>query len=123
VPCVASDEAQFVSFNRGATWTAVQLPPAAFNYRDISYLDSVHWWAIGSGSLFKSSDAGQTWQQVSSKATPSGTFALHIVDSQHAWAQNSMFLTQQAGGFQMSAVVVTSDGGLSWTRVQPPKIS
>lgn len=122
-PCVRPDEIQFVSFDHGGTWMGVPPPPGEFGFGDIAYEDSVHWWAIGQGLVFKSSNAGYTWQQIAPIAPAAGRFALHVIDSQHAWAQNSMFMTQGGGGFQVSAVVVTNDGGLSWTRVIPPKVS
>jgi photosystem II stability/assembly factor-like uncharacterized protein len=121
-PCVRPDEILFSSFDRGGSWTGVPPPPSAFTFRDIAYQDSVHWWALGQGSLFKSSDAGHTWQLVSSTAPP-GRPVLHVVDSQHAWAQLPTVTQTKDGAFAVSAVVATGDGGLSWTRVQPPKIS
>jgi photosystem II stability/assembly factor-like uncharacterized protein len=121
-PCVRPDEVQFQSFDNGGTWKGLPPPPAEFGFGDIAYQDSVHWWAIGRGLVFKSSDAGYTWQQIAPMAPAAGQFALHVVDAQHAWAQNSMFMTQEGGGFQLSAVVVTNDGGLSWTRVPQPQL-
>jgi len=124
VPCATPDQGKFVSFDHGGTWTAVPNPPPAFNYRDIAYQDSVHWWALGSGSLFKSSDGGYTWQFISSvPEPPQGRPELHVFDALHAWAQSSIFITTAGGAFQVFAVVATSDGGLSWTRVPPPQIS
>ncbi|HEY8862663.1 MAG TPA: hypothetical protein VIO37_00640 [Candidatus Dormibacteraeota bacterium] len=120
-PCFRPDEVLFVSFDRGATWIGVPPPPAAFSFRDIAYEDAAHWWALGAGSLFKSSDAGQTWQQISSTAPP-GRPVLHVFDARRAWAQLSLFMPTNAAGFQTSAVVVTNDGGLSWTRVSPPTL-
>src|ERR1700687_363273 len=124
VPCATPDQRKFVSFDRGGTWTAVPPPPPDFNYSDIAYLDSAHWWALGSGSLFKSSDGGYTWQFISSvPEPPQGRPELHVFDALHAWAQSSIFITTAGGAFQVFAVVATSDGGLSWTRVPPPQIA
>jgi photosystem II stability/assembly factor-like uncharacterized protein len=126
-PCPSSDAAQFVSFDRGNTWTSIPQPPPAFNYRDIVYQDAQHWWAIGSGSLFKSSNAGQTWQQISTATPlppPPPQFVLHVIDSQHAWVELSMLMSATGGAnYRMSTVIVTGDGGLTWTRVTPPKIT
>src|ERR1700737_3132722 len=123
VPCATPDQRKFVSFDRGGTWTAVPPPPPDFNYSDIAYLDSAHWWALGSGSLFKSSDGGYTWQFISSvPEPPQGRPELHVFDALHAWAQSSIFITIAGGSFQVFAVVATTDGGLSWTRVPPPNL-
>src|ERR1700687_1539825 len=124
VPCATPDQRKFVSFDRGGTWTAVPPPPPDFNYSDIAYLDSAHWWALGSGSLFKSSDGGYTWQFISSvPEPPQGRPELHVFDALHAWAQSSIFITIAGGSFQVFAVVATTDVGLSWTRVPPPQIA
>jgi photosystem II stability/assembly factor-like uncharacterized protein len=101
-----------VSFDRGLTWTEVLLPPGAFFYFDIAYQDAVHWWAIGKGSLWKSSDAGQTWQETLPDVPLPAPYQLHVFDSKHAWAR-----------VYPSLAMVTNDGGLSWTRVIPPKVS
>jgi photosystem II stability/assembly factor-like uncharacterized protein len=122
-PCLSSDDAQFVSFDRGNTWTAVPPPPKAFSYRDIVYQDAVHWWAMASGSVFKSSNSGQTWELVSSVGEGSGpAVVLHVIDSQHAWAEISVFQTRAGGSYRASAVAFTTDGGLSWKAVTPPKV-
>jgi photosystem II stability/assembly factor-like uncharacterized protein len=119
--CARPDQAQFVSFDRGGTWARVSALPGAFSFHDIAYQDVTHWWALGAGSLFKTSDAGQTWQQVNSMA-PSGQSVLHVVDAQHAWAQLTTFVQTNDGVIHLSAVVVTNDGGLSWSRVPQPQL-
>ncbi|HLQ16500.1 MAG TPA: YCF48-related protein [Candidatus Eisenbacteria bacterium] len=106
------DQTPFVSFDGGLTWTEVLLPPGAFFYFDIAYQDAVHWWAIGKGSLWKSSDAGQTWQETMPDVPLPAPYQLHVFDSKHAWAR-----------VYPSLAMVTNDGGLSWTRVIPPKVS
>jgi photosystem II stability/assembly factor-like uncharacterized protein len=122
---VAPDQAQFVSLDRGGTWSAVPTPPSAFNYHDIAYQDSVHWWALGSGSLFKSSNGGQTWQFISSVPQPpqGGSSELHVFDAKHAWAKISIYVQDKGQIFLTSAVIATTDGGLSWTRVPAPQLS
>jgi photosystem II stability/assembly factor-like uncharacterized protein len=118
-PCAAPDQAAFVSFDRGGTWSAVPTPPAAFNYRDIAYQDSAHWWALGSGSLFKSTDGGQTWQFISSAPQPpqGRSSELHVFDAKHAWAQISIYVQDKREVFLTSAVIATTDGGLTWMNI------
>lgn len=117
-----ADNAQFVSFDRGRTWTEIPLPPAGANaFLDVAYQDAFHWWMLGSGSLFKSSDAGQTWQLVASTlpAPPEGRLVLRVFDAQHAWVQASLYVDRNV---QTSAAAITNDGGLSWTKVPPPML-
>jgi photosystem II stability/assembly factor-like uncharacterized protein len=122
-PCPAADQGKFVSFDHGRTWSAVPTPPSAFNFRDIVYQDSVHWWALGSDSLFKSSDGGQTWQFTSSVAQrPQGGSNLRVFDAKHAYTQYSTTIQDRRETFRMSSVFTTSDGGLTWTRVSPPQL-
>jgi photosystem II stability/assembly factor-like uncharacterized protein len=123
----AVNEALFVSFDRGGNWTEVPMPPRGFTYRDIAYQDATHWWALGGdGLVYRSSDSGQTWELISSMAPTKigeATPALQIFDAQHAWAHVSVSLFTFAGTVQTSAVLVTNDGGHTWTRVLPPAVS
>jgi photosystem II stability/assembly factor-like uncharacterized protein len=121
--CV-SNEAFFVSLDRGGAWKEVPLPPGgSTSFRDIAYQDASHWWALGDGLLFKSSDAGQTWDPIGTTMPRQSGMVMHIFDAQHAWAQGSIGLYTFAGAFPLSSVVVTSDGGANWTRVLPPQVS
>jgi photosystem II stability/assembly factor-like uncharacterized protein len=97
----------FTSFDQGATWNHVPRPPGVTGYQD-----SMHWWAMDGTSLFKSSDAGQSWLSVTG-ALPAWNYAPHILDSKHAWAD--VFV----GSFGLA---LTQDGGLHWRQgtVPPP---
>jgi hypothetical protein len=103
-------ESLFVSVDHGVTWTEASRPPVGLTGTDIAYQDSVHWWAVGSGSLFKTSDAGKTWKEVSS-TLPQGQFVLHVFDAQHAWA---LVFSYMSGG---SGLIATGDGGHTWTKI------
>jgi photosystem II stability/assembly factor-like uncharacterized protein len=100
----------FVSVDRGVTWTEASRPPVGLTGTDMAYQDSVHWWAVGSGSLFKTSDAGQTWKEVSS-TLPQGQIVLHVFDAQHAWA---LVFSYMSGG---SGLIATGDGGHTWWNI------
>ncbi len=50
----------FTSFDTGGTWRYVPPPPG-----EVGYEDDFHWWAIKGTVLSKSSDAGQTWNEIS----------------------------------------------------------
>jgi photosystem II stability/assembly factor-like uncharacterized protein len=96
----------FTSFDSGTTWQFVA-PPLGV----MAYEDSRHWWALSGNTLFKSSDAGQSWIAVSHAAPPS-LRAIRVIDSQHAWG-----VTVEVGGY---GLVVTSDGGQRWTKSRVP---
>lgn len=97
----------FTSFDTGNTWRYVPAPPGEVGHQDAS-----HWWAIKGSVLSKSSDAGQTWSQVT-KALPDWQFVPHVLDSRHAWAELTV-----VGGYGLA---LTSDGGLHWTRANVPQ--
>jgi photosystem II stability/assembly factor-like uncharacterized protein len=96
----------FTSFDTG-TWRFVPPPPGY-----ISYQDAFHWWAIKGRVLSKSSDAGQTWVQIS-HTLPDWQILPDILDSKHAWS------VIVARGFGLA---LTSDGGLHWTRANVPQL-
>ena len=128
-PCTGYDEAQFTSFDGGSTWNYVARPPSDYQdigYQGIGYQDATHWWAAtASGTLFKSSDAGQTWKQVSSHLT-AGVYTFHFVDSQHAWAQvDTPFVRSERPNVVrgvVSTLLSTSDAGLHWAKVATPQL-
>jgi hypothetical protein len=95
------------SLDDGATWSYVQRPPG-----QVAYQDPLHWWAIASTMLFKSSDAGQTWIQVTD-TLPNWGYIPRVIDSQHAWAVISPALS----GYGLA---LSSDGGLQWTQANVP---
>jgi len=98
----------FTSFDAGGTWRYVPPPPG-----EVGYQDSFHWWAIRGSVLSKSSDAGQTWSQITS-ALPNWQFVPHVLDSEHAWAELTV-----VGGYGLA---ITSDGGMHWTRAAVPHL-
>ena len=100
----------FTSFDQGATWTHLPPPPGATGYQDPR-----HWWAMNGTSLFKSSDAGQSWMLVTS-ALPDWQYIPHVLDSHHAWAGITIFAA--------AGLALTQDGGLHWSRgTVPPAAS
>ena len=103
---VADALMEAVTFDGGATWRYVQPPPGPVAYQDLS-----HWWATEGTILFKSSDAGQTWTQVTNKL-PDSQYLLYVLDSSHAWASVSVL-----GGYGLA---FSGDGGLHWTRATVP---
>jgi photosystem II stability/assembly factor-like uncharacterized protein len=97
----------FSTFDQGITWKYLNPPPG-----QVGYQDAYQWWAFRSNLLFKSSDAGQTWSQVTGKL-PDWQFVPQILDSKHAWAALSV-----VGGYGLA---FSDDAGLHWTRATVPQ--
>ncbi len=89
--------------------------PAQSNFADIKFLseneilvcgsDSIDF--IGTGFIFRSSDAGQTWDTVHlqmTNAANSRVHRIHVVDEQNVYAANTTI-----------GVLTSSDGGENWT--------
>jgi photosystem II stability/assembly factor-like uncharacterized protein len=107
-----SPSALFTSFDGGTSWSEVTPLPLGGGTGDLGFQDNLHWWEIYVGALYMSSDGGQTWNHISDKL-PIAVYSLHILDSQHAWAQ--MFFAEG------SVLAFTADGGLHWTRANAPQ--
>jgi len=103
------------SFDGGATWTFAPPPPGT-----VAYQDAFHWWAIRGSVLSKSSDAGQTWIQVTN-ALPDWLFRpdLYVLDAKHAWVTMSVPASSLAPGG--NGLAFTDDGGLHWMRARVPQ--
>jgi photosystem II stability/assembly factor-like uncharacterized protein len=109
----------FTSFDHGATWQLVVSPPNASPYTSYVYADDQHWWAMGSG-LFKTSDAGQHWTRFEAPAPLQGwIYSPHVIDAGNAWAELTAITTSGSD----SALVMSSDGGVSWAPVDVPNPS
>lgn len=102
------------SFDSGATWRYIQ-PPSA----NVAYRDSDNWWAMSGSGLFKSSDAGQTWTEVTN-TLPQWMYRpnLYILDPEHAWVSVSAPAPPSVPA--ASGLAFTDDGGVHWTRAQVP---
>jgi photosystem II stability/assembly factor-like uncharacterized protein len=102
------------SFDGGATWRYAQPPPGA-----VAYQDDFHWWGMHGLALSKSSDAGQTWTQITNQL-PGWLFRpdLHVLDAKRAWVTMSVPASSSAPGG--NGLAFTDDGGLHWTRVRVP---
>jgi photosystem II stability/assembly factor-like uncharacterized protein len=97
----------FETFDAGTTWSYLPSPPGI-----VGYEDALHWWAMKSTLLFKTSNAGKTWTMVSG-SLPDWQFRPEVIDSTHAWA--IIF------GFGGWGLATTHDGGLHWQRGRVPQ--
>ncbi len=109
------------SFDGGSTWRRLPPPPGNTSYGDFIFQDTFHWWAMRFGTLFKSSDAGQSWKQVSVQLDD-WDYVLHVIDAGHAWAQLVAPLPQ-GNAFQGTGLATSGDGGAHWTPVKVPNPS
>jgi photosystem II stability/assembly factor-like uncharacterized protein len=104
------------SFDSGASWSHVALRPSGQSFGDlIGFQDAFHWCAIDGRSLYKSSDAGQTWSPVSNQL-PANLYFCQFLDSTHAWG----LVADPGRGI---GLVLTEDGGLHWKRAARPQLN
>ncbi len=108
----------FLSFDHGTTWRELASPPAGATFDQIAFQDASHWWAMPSGNLYRTSDAGRTWQHIKLQIDD-WRYDLGVIDSRHAWAL--LRGDQVVGGTGMAtALALTSDGGLNWKYPKVP---
>jgi photosystem II stability/assembly factor-like uncharacterized protein len=108
------------SFDGGSTWRRLPPPPGETTYTDFIFQDTVHWWAMRYGTLFKTSDAGQTWKQVAQQLD-AWDYLPQILNAKQAWAQ--MVVAPNSTPPQGTGLATTADGGLHWSPVNVPNPS
>lgn len=102
------------SFDGGASWKSVSPRPLGQSRGDLfGFQDAFHWCVMDVNSVYRTSDAGQTWSQVSSLQF-GGLYFCQFVDSRHGWG-----LVADAG--RGNGLALTADGGLHWTRAAVPQ--
>jgi photosystem II stability/assembly factor-like uncharacterized protein len=104
------------SFDGGTAWRRLPAPPGETTYADFTFQDNFNWWAMRFGTLFKSSDAGQSWKQVAQQLDE-WDYVPQVVDGQRAWAQMN---SNPANG---TGLATTAAGGLHWNPVNVPNPS
>jgi len=117
----AGNPVGLASFDGGSNWRRLAPPPGSTQYGDFIFQDTFHWWAMRFGTLFKSSDGGQTWRQVSIQLDD-WDYLPQVIDAKHAWAQ---LVAPLPGGnaFNGTGLATTGDGGLHWSPVNVPNPS
>jgi photosystem II stability/assembly factor-like uncharacterized protein len=108
--------AAYTSFDGGVSWRPIAPAPGSTTYSNFVYQDSSHWWAMRFGVLWKSADAGHSWNLVSHQVD-GWDYVPHVVDADHAWAE----VFGPPPGHSGAGLAVTSDGGLHWQQVNAPK--
>jgi photosystem II stability/assembly factor-like uncharacterized protein len=107
----------YTSFDGGTTWRSVT-PPEGAPVWNVTFQDSSHWWTSYQGTVWKSSDAGQSWNSVYQQLD-NWVFQPQFINATHGWAD--LFMGRAEG--EASGLAVTSDGGVHWTQVDAPRPS
>ena len=108
------------SFDGGGTWRRVAPPPGETSFGDFVFQDTFHWWATRYGTLWKSSDAGQSWKQVAQQLD-NWDYHPHVIDAMHAWAVLSTSVAPARPALPGIGLAMTSDAGLHWKQVNAPQ--
>jgi photosystem II stability/assembly factor-like uncharacterized protein len=111
------------SFDGGASWRSVATPPTFGRgfIGLISFQDAFNWWDADGSTIFKSSDAGQTWSLGTNVLA--GLFLCQFLDSKHVWGVfSSMTVATPTEPLPQpgQGLAVTADGGLHWTQASVP---
>lgn len=77
--------------------------------------------AMRYGTLFKTSDSGQTWKQAA-QIMDEWDYLPGVIDARHAWARLRA-LPAPGNAPQGTGLAITADGGLHWTCVNVPQPS
>jgi photosystem II stability/assembly factor-like uncharacterized protein len=110
----------FTSFDGGSTWRLLPPAPGETSYADFVFQDTFHWWSTRHGTLWKSSDAGQTWKQVAQRVDD-WDYHPNVIDAMHAWADLSTSSSPGVPALPGAGLAMTSDAGLHWKQVNTPQ--
>lgn len=92
----------FYSSDAGATWID-QYSGVDARIRDIKFVNSKVGWAVGDGSVLKTTDGGNNWSLVHSETPATGYLAVIPQDGERAWVYAAQGPTIQ-----------TTNGGSTW---------
>ncbi len=102
----------------GLTWTQYT-SNAGFNVKSISMTDSVNGWCVGGNSvdgfIARTTDGGKTWPSQFTKAN-----CLYL--GTYAFSKNKNITcgqTKNMSGPDTARIVITNDGGKTWTETTP----
>jgi photosystem II stability/assembly factor-like uncharacterized protein len=94
----------YVTHDGGSTWQSTTPLPREFSIVD--FADSQHGWATDGSILYRTSDGGQHWTQLSTSESLKNVSQLDFVSDQIGWAISST---------PSNSVLKTVDGGHTWT--------
>jgi photosystem II stability/assembly factor-like uncharacterized protein len=103
----------------GTTWVTI---PSGTNQsiRSIEFVDENLGWAASTGCLLKTINGGNTWSVISTPAVIPATRTIYSVSFRNEW--NGIAVCQ-GGGTTGSFVLVTNDGGTTWTGKTIPAVT
>jgi len=93
----------YLTHDGGSTWQSTTPLPGAFSIVD--FADSQHGWATDGSILYRNSDGGQHWTQLSTSESLKNVSQLDFVSDQIGWAISST---------TSNSVLKTVDGGYTW---------
>jgi photosystem II stability/assembly factor-like uncharacterized protein len=108
-----------LSLKDGSSWAGLSFPFVDLSPDELTFVDADHWWLFHSGSVYTTDDGGRSWLYLHELAFPGSTWRsdhARGIDHQHAW----WALTSTANS-EVSALVMTSDGGEHWGMVTAPQ--
>lgn len=121
VAFVRDENARFLSADitpdGGTTWASFAFPATLGAADNVTFLDSDHWWLFHSGSIYRTDDAGSSWQYIKASGLPDGwNFAgARAIDGRHAW-----WTLISSASSVLTALALTFDGGSHWSVVSIP---
>ena len=121
--CWASgaDSTVLRTIDGGSSWRKLNVTTDALDFRDIDAIDTQTAFALSIGNgpasrIYKTTDGGATWSLQFKNENPKAFFdAMSFWDAQHGIVFGDSF----DGHFD---VLITENGGESWTRVDPHKL-
>jgi len=103
------------STDGGATWSHIVEVPAT-GVLGVAFADARHWRATSHYEVWRTDDAGTTWQPVATRLPPGVWLGnSRFLDSDQGWALGGLLDVPFA-----TRVLRTADGGASWTPVGGP---
>lgn len=97
----------------GRTWQLARAPGGL-----LYFLDREHGWSVGGDSMWRTKDAGQTWEKVGT-LPGHASFELndfYFLDAQRGWIVGGSQSGNLPEGDLVGVVFYTEDGGMTWKK-------
>jgi len=107
---VCSGGVVLVTGDGGESWRQVRDGrSAADGLGDLQFIDERNGWAVGTASLVRTDDGGETWRALIYGSDDNGYFsgnAIHFLDARHGWlvAHSGVLMRTEDGGFHWALV-------------------
>ena len=97
----------YKTINGGTTWLPNLITPDAVYLNTVFFPSSSIGYAVGYDSTFKTTDGGNTWNQMNN-INSAGNISVYFTDDNHGYAVGG-------DGISIGAIIKTIDGGVNWT--------